>query len=130
MSREAAEEVRGRVGGQEGRVTDWREERNTEAPPLPYSLADLQIDAGRRARMTAAQTLDACQRLYETHRLLTYPRSDCAYLPRGPTTRKPGRCSPPSIHQAPALGAAIIKADLTLRSKAWNDKKVGAHHGI
>ena len=33
--------------------------------------------------MSAQRVLDACQSLYETHRLVTYPRSDCAYLPEG-----------------------------------------------
>ena len=31
--------------------------------------------------MSAQSVLDTCQRLYETHRLITYPRSDCRYLP-------------------------------------------------
>ena len=31
--------------------------------------------------MSAQNVLDACQRLYETHKLITYPRSDCRYLP-------------------------------------------------
>ena len=96
---------------------------------MPYALADLQVDAGRRARMTAAQVLDACQSLYETRRLLTYPRSDCAFLPEG--HRAQAREVLAAIaRQAPAFGPAIAKADLTLRSKAWNDTKVSAHHGI
>jgi DNA topoisomerase-3 len=129
LSHEAAEEVRRRVCGHEGRVTECGEERKTEAPPLPYALADLQVDAGRRARMTAAHVLDACQSLYETRRLLTYPRSDCAYLPEGHHAQ--AREVLAAIgRQAPAFGPAIAKADLTLRSRAWNDKKVGAHHGI
>jgi DNA topoisomerase-3 len=129
LSHEAAEEVRGRVCGHEGRVTECGEERKTEAPPLPYSLADLQVDAGRRARMTAAHVLDACQILYETRRLLTYPRSDCAYVPEGHHAQAHEVLAAIG-RQAPAFGPAIAKADLTLRSRAWNDKKVGAHHGI
>jgi DNA topoisomerase-3 len=129
LSREAAEAVRERVRGQEGRVVECGEERKTEAPPLPYSLADLQVDAGRRARMTAAEVQGACQSLYETHRLLTYPRSDCAFLPEG--QRAQAREVLAAIgRQAPTFGPAIAKADLTLRSRAWNDKKVSAHHGI
>ena len=129
LSRGAAEEVRRRVCGREGRVAECSEERKTEAPPLPYALADLQMDAGRRARMSAAQVLAACQSLYETHRLLTYPRSDCAHLPEG--HRAQARDVLAAIgQQAPAFGPAIAQADLTLRSRAWNDKKVGAHHGI
>jgi len=129
LSREVAEAVRGRVCGQEGRVTDWTEERKTEPPPLPYALADLQVDAGRRARITAAEILGACQSLYETHRLLTYPRSDCAYLPEGHHGQA-REVFAAIRHQAPALAPAIAKADLARRSRAWNDKKVGAHHAI
>jgi DNA topoisomerase III len=129
LSREAAEAVRGRVCGHEGRVTECGEERKTEAPPLPYALADLQVDAGQRARMTAAQVLDACQCLYETRHLLTYPRSDCPYLPEG--HRAQARDVLAAIgRQAPAFGPTVAKADLALRSRAWNDTKVGAHHGI
>jgi DNA topoisomerase-3 len=129
LSREVADEVRGRVCGQEGSVAECGEERKTEAPPLPYSLADLQVDAGRRARMTAAEVQGACQSLYETHRLLTYPRSDCPFLPEG--QRAQAREVLAAIgRQAPAFRPAIAKADLTLRSRAWNDKKVSAHHGI
>ena len=129
LSREAADAVRDRTRGREGRVAECGEERKTEAPPLPYALADLQVDAGRRARMTAAQVLDACQSLYETRRLLTYPRSDCPYLPEGHCAQA-REVLAAIARQAPAFGPAIAKADLTLRSKAWNDKKVGAHHGI
>jgi DNA topoisomerase-3 len=129
LSSEAAETVRDRVGGREGRVIECSQQRKTEAPPLPYALADLQVDAGRRARMTAAQVLDACQSLYETRRLLTYPRSDCPYLPEGHRAQAREVCSA-IARQAPTFGPAIAKADLTLRSRAWNDKKVGAHHGI
>ena len=129
LSREAAEAVRDRARGREGRVTECSEERKTEAAPLPYSLADLQVDAGRRAHLTAAHVLDACQVLYETRRLLTYPRSDCPYLPEGHCAQAREVLAAIGQH-APAFGPAIAKADLTLRSRAWNDKKVGAHHGI
>jgi DNA topoisomerase-3 len=76
----------------------------------------------------AQETLDIAQALYETHKLITYPRSDCGYLPL-------------SQHgEAPAILAALQRADASLaplqrlepqrRSRAWNDAKVSAHHGI
>jgi DNA topoisomerase-3 len=129
LSREAADAVRDRASGREGRVIECTEERKAEPPPLPYSLADLQVDAGRRAGLTAAHVLAACQVLYETRRLLTYPRSDCPYLPEGHSAQARDVLAAIAEH-APAFGPAIAKADLTLRSRAWNDKKVGAHHGI
>ncbi|WP_348238430.1 DNA topoisomerase, partial [Salmonella enterica] len=51
--------------------------------PLPYSLSALQIDASKRFNLNAQKTLDICQQLYERHKLITYPRSDCRYLPSG-----------------------------------------------
>lgn len=45
-------------------------------------MSALQIDAAKRYGLSAKEVLDCCQRLYETHRLITYPRSDCRYLPQ------------------------------------------------
>jgi len=131
LAREVAEDARRRVLGQEGLVTACSEDKKSEAPPLPYSLADLQMDAGRRLGLSAQAVLDACQSLYETHRLVTYPRSDCAYLPEGHLAQAKDVLAAVAKH-APALGPAVRKADMTLRSKAWNDANVtaAAHHAI
>ncbi len=56
--------------------------KKRQAPPLPYSLSSLQIDAARAFGLSAQQVLDACQNLYEKYQLITYPRSDCRYLPK------------------------------------------------
>jgi DNA topoisomerase-3 len=129
LSRDVAEAACQRVVGQEGTIAACTEDTRTEAPPLPYSLADLQMDAGRRLSMSAQATADACQSLYETHRLVTYPRSDCAYLPEGQLAQASDVLRAISA-QAPAFGDAARKADTARRSKAWNDKKVTAHHAI
>ena len=129
LAREVAEAVRVRVLGQEGRVLSRTEDDKSEAPPRPYALADLQVDAGRHLGMTAAEVLGACQSLYETHRLVTYPRSDCAYLPEGHHARAREVLAAVGVH-APGLRAAIASADVSLRSKAWDDAKVTAHHAI
>ncbi len=129
LGRDVAEAACARVMGHEGRVAACTEEARTEAPPLPYALADLQMDAGRWLAMSAQAVLDACQSLYETHRLVTYPRSDCAYLPEGQFAQASDVLAAIRA-QAPALGEAARKADGTKRSKAWNDRKVTAHHAI
>jgi DNA topoisomerase-3 len=129
LQREVATSVCERVLGQEGRVAHGTQNKTTQAPPLPYALADLQVDSGRRLSMSAAAVLDACQSLYETYRAITYPRSDSAYLPEGHRA-KAGEVLSAMAKVAPSLGPALSKADLTLRSKAWNDKKITAHHAI
>jgi len=98
-----------------------------EAPPLPYCLSDLQIEAGRVHGLSAKQVLDACQGLYETHCAATYPRSDCRYLPVGhhaeasSVLKAVGQSNP---------GLSQIGTDVSRKSAAWNDKKVTAHHAL
>jgi DNA topoisomerase-3 len=129
VSREHAQRVRARLTGKSGVVVACTREKKVEPPPLPYSLPALQIDAGKRLGLGPKQTLDACQALYETHRLLTYPRSDCQYLPTGQHAQAT------SVLQAiatnvPGLAPAVTGADRARRSRAWNDERVSAHHAI
>ena len=118
-----------RLAGAQARVTRVVREDKTEPVPLPYSLADLQIDAARSAGLSAQQVLDACQALYETHRATTYPRSDCSYLPEGHRTEAADVLAAIAT-TAPGLGGLARAVDLSLRSRAWNDSKVTAHHAI
>jgi len=126
LAREAAEAMR-RAGS--ARLIELKTERMRETPPLPFDLGTLQELCSKKLGLGAQETLDIAQALYETHKVITYPRSDCGYLPV-------------SQHgEAPAILAALAKADPALaalmphidpqrRSRAWNDGKVGAHHGI
>ncbi|WP_194867703.1 DNA topoisomerase III [Pseudoalteromonas sp. PPB1] len=124
-----AENVAARIHAQDAQVKKIEAKPKKHNPPLPYNLSALQIDANKRFGMSAKQVLDVCQALYEKHKLITYPRSDNRYLPTG--------------HFAEAqqvLGAAlnnqglteekVADANLSLKSKCWNDAKVEAHHAI
>ena len=121
--------VRARVAGRSGHVTTCSRNKKSEPAPLPYSLPDLQVDAGKRLGLGPKQTLDACQVLYETHRMLTYPRSDCPYLPEGQHDQAIAVFAAIATN-IPALVPAASAADRSRRSRAWSDKKVTAHHAI
>lgn len=129
LSRRHAVEVQAKVAQHVGAVTRCVRERKTEPAPLPYSLPDLQVDAGKRLGLGPKKTLDACQSLYETHRLLTYPRSDCSYLPEGQHDQATAVLAAIATN-IPSLVPLIGKADRARRSRAWNDKKITAHHAI
>ncbi len=129
LSRLLAQNVAQRIEGQSGTVIQSSRKNKKQAAPLPYSLSSLQIDAAKRFGLSAKQVLDGCQSLYEKHKLITYPRSDCRYLPREHLQHIP------QVTQAIAsvcsnLSSAVNGADLKQVSKAWNDKKVEAHHAI
>lgn len=68
------------VDGQPGTARETRKPSYEAAPPL-FDLTSLQREANRRFGMSARRTLAAAQRLYEGHKLLTYPRTDSRGLP-------------------------------------------------
>ncbi|KGK42750.1 DNA topoisomerase III [Nitrincola sp. A-D6] len=129
ISKALAENVIRRITGQPAQITQLNRKTKQQPAPLPYSLSALQIDAGKRYGMSAQQVLDTCQSLYEKHTLITYPRSDSRYLPEEHLGRAE-RVVKAIRSTCPALAEAADGTDLRLRSKAWNDKKVDAHHAI
>lgn len=97
--------------------------------PKVYSLADIQVEANRLYGMTADDTLKVCQSLYETHKITSYPRTDCAYLPESQHVEAPAVLA--AIAKTfPATAKAVERADTSIKSPTFNDKKVTAHHGI
>lgn len=129
LNRKLVENVANRIAGQPAKVIESEQKQTKQAPPLPYSLSALQIDAAKRFSMSAQQVLDTCQSLYEKHKLITYPRSDCRYLPLEHYAQA-SSVTQAIANNAKDLTTAVNSANLSLKSKAWNDKKVEAHHAI
>lgn len=120
-----ANAIKARVAGvakgviSSAQVTDER-----TPPPMPFALSTLQIYANRRFGFGAQQVLDICQALYDAQ-LTSYPRTDCEFLPEsqhGDSGKIMGHLGK---HFASAAGATG-----SLKSRAWNDKKITAHHAI
>ena len=80
-TKEEAEAIAAEVKGKSGTVTQAETVRKKELPPQLYDLTSLQRDANRLLGFTADKTLKTAQSLYETHKALTYPRTDSRYLP-------------------------------------------------
>ncbi len=129
LNRKLVENVANRIVNQPATVAESEQKQTKQAAPLPYSLSTLQIDCAKRFAMSAQQVLDTCQSLYEKHKLITYPRSDCRYLPLEHLSQASSVCDAIG-NNAKELEQAVQGANLSLKSKAWNDKKVDAHHAI
>lgn len=129
LSRGLAENVVERITDKSAQVKDVISKAKKQAPPLPYNLSALQIDAAKRFGLSAQQVLDTCQSLYEKHKLITYPRSDSRYLPQEHHSQGPTVVAAIG-NNCQALAEAASEADTRLKSKAWNDSKVDAHHAI
>ena len=124
-----AENVVQRITDKPAHLVKLERKKKRQTPPLPYNLSTLQIDAAIRFRMNAKQVLDTCQGLYERHKLITYPRSDCRYLPQEHHKQGPALIAA-IAHNDTSLKSAAKNANIRLKTKAWNDAKVGAHHAI
>lgn len=129
INRKLVENVAQRIANQPATVTESEQKQSKQAAPLPYSLSALQIDASKRFGMSAQQVLDTCQSLYEKHKLITYPRSDSRYLPKEHYSQRESIVDA-IANNAKELQSGAQGADLSLKSKAWNDSKVDAHHAI
>jgi DNA topoisomerase-3 len=134
LSQALAQNVAGRISQQPAQVKKLKREHKKQVPPLPYNLSSLQIDASKAFGLSAQQVLDICQGLYERQKLITYPRSDSRYLPISHFVEAK------EVHGAIIANSQYLgqqgnvfnntQFDLKRKSKAWNDKKVDAHHAI
>lgn len=111
------------------RVVSVETERVREGPPLPFDLGTLQEVCSRQLGLDVQETLDIAQALYETHKATTYPRSDSGYLPESMLAEVPAVLDS-LLTMDPSLRPLIDRLDRRQRSRAWDDAKVGAHHGI
>lgn len=124
-----AEELVKKCSGARAKLTNVRREKKRELPPLLYDLTELQRDANRRFGYSAKQTLDIMQRLYEVHKILTYPRTDSRYLSSDvvPTLRERLK----SVSGAGyAMAGTIIKNGIRATRRMVDDSKVSDHHAI
>lgn len=128
LNKALAEHVIKRIEGQPAIVTGYNDKRESETAPLPFSLSALQIEASKRFNLSAQQVLDLCQRLYETHKLITYPRSDSRYLPEEHFAGRHAVMNAIASHVPELQQVAAVDPDR--RNRCWDDKKVDAHHAI
>ena len=113
--------------GEAGIVTSREDKEKQELQLLPYSLSALQVAAGRKYGYEPQAVLNAMQNLYEK-KLTTYPRSDCSYLPENQLAEVDEIMG--SLLGIEELQEFCRRAKTEIKSRAWNDSKISAHHAI
>lgn len=113
----------------EGAISACKTSEKKESQPLPFSLSALQIAAGKSFGYTPKQVLAAAQSLYEK-KFTTYPRSDCQFLPTNQFGDAKKILNHLSRTKDDNLKNLVTNANATIKSRAWNDKKISAHHAI
>lgn len=130
FNKERMEAVKAAAGNGILTVTAVEKSRKTTMSPGLYDLTELQREANQRFGFSAKETLNIMQRLYENHKVLTYPRTDSRYIGTDvvPTIRERLKACAvgPYRKMAGALSMKPVKANKSF----VDDKKVSDHHAI
>ena len=104
-------------------------EKKVYAPGL-YDLTELQRDANRMFGFSAKETLSIMQKLYEHHKVLTYPRTDSRSISTDIVETLPERLKAVAIGPYRAVANQLLKGKLVTNKSFVDDKKVSDHHAI
>ena len=112
-----------------GKVLKVDKKIKKHRPPSLYDLNNLQREANRRFGFTAAQVLEYAQALYETHKVITYPRTESRHISEDMVPELPGILHKLDHSQAPAA-LERLRGGHKL-GKAYVDRtKLTDHHAI
>ncbi len=117
------------VSATQGEIISVEEKNKSELQRLPYSLSTLQIEGGKKYGYSPQVVLDTMQSLYEK-KLTTYPRSDCEYLPENQFADVAEILGHLKSLPNEEFAELVKNADVSIKNRAWNDKKISAHHAI
>ena len=114
-----------------GTILSLSKKEVQENPPLLYDLTELQKDANRSAKFSADQTLKLMQSLYETHKILTYPRTSSRYLSSDiqPKIKQLFQTISDLEITAPFV-ETVLKRPIPNSKRIFDDTKVTDHHAI
>lgn len=130
FDRQKMEKLQAKLTGQNGQVTEVHRTPKKTFSPLLYDLTELQRDASRRFGYSAKETLNIMQRLYENHKVLTYPRTDSRYLSQDivPTIKERLRAC--GVGPYKQLAGRLVNQPLPAKLLFVDDSKVSDHHAI
>lgn len=130
FSGERARKIRESVLGGSLRIVRAEKKEKRQGAPQLYDLTELQRDANQKFGFSAKETLNIMQRLYEYHKVLTYPRTDSRYLSSDivPTLRE--RLEAVKVGPYRALAVKAARRELGGKLSFVNNAKVSDHHAI
>ena len=103
--------------------------KKTGAPGL-YDLTELQRDANKKFGFSAKETLNIMQRLYENHKVLTYPRTDSRYIGTDVVPTLQERLKACAVGPYRKLAGPLSMKPVKANKSFVDDKKVSDHHAI
>ena len=130
FNKERAEEIADAVRSQFLEVYSVTSKEKKSFAPGLYDLTTLQREANQKYGYSAKQTLNIMQRLYENHKVLTYPRTDSRYIGQDivPTIKE--RLKACAVGPYRKLAGVLLNQPVRANASFVDDKKVSDHHAI
>lgn len=119
-----------KLKNKEGIVRNLQIKENRNLPPLLYDLTELQRDANKLFGYSAQHTLDIAQSLYETRKLITYPRTDSRFLPSSLKGAVKGIIEKLRETEYSSFSERILEKGIKFNSRIINDAGVTDHYAI
>ena len=119
-----------KLGNSDAKVIDIdRKPKKTFAPGL-YDLTELQRDANKIFGFSAKETLNIMQKLYEQHKVLTYPRTDSRFLSSDIIATLPERLKAVAVGEYRGAANKVLTKPIKASKAFVDDSKVSDHHAI
>ncbi|PRR80372.1 DNA topoisomerase III [Clostridium vincentii] len=127
---EMANSIINKTKGQPGEVTDINKSNKKSYSPALYDLTELQRDANKIWGYSAKETLNIMQKLYESHKVLTYPRTDSRYITTDVVATIPDRLRAVGTGEYRMYTEKLIREGVKGKSSFVDNSKVTDHHAI
>ncbi|MEK3809517.1 MULTISPECIES: DNA topoisomerase III [Bacillus] len=116
--------------GKQAVVAELKKTAKKSFAPALYDLTELQRDAHKRFGFSAKETLSVLQKLYEQHKLVTYPRTDSRFLSSDIVPTLKDRLEGMEVKPYAQYVSQIKKRGIKSHKGYVNDAKVSDHHAI
>ncbi|WP_046226190.1 DNA topoisomerase III [Paenibacillus dauci] len=124
------QQMQHKLEGKKVQIIQVKKSEKQEPHPLAYDLTELQRDANRRYGFSAKHTSNVLQKLYEQHKLVTYPRTDSRYLSSDMTETLQERLASVAVGPYASIARPLLRGKLIISRRIVDDSKVSDHHAI
>lgn len=124
------EEILKSIKGKDAKVTEVKKVDKKSFPPKLYDLTELQRDANKIFGYSAKETLSIMQRLYERHKVLTYPRTDSRYISDDVVETLGDRVKACSVGPYRKVASKVLNKSIRGNKSFVDNRKVSDHHAI
>lgn len=128
--KEPMESLEQKLKGQKLTISQVEKTGKKKQAPGLYDLTELQRDANKRFGYSAKETLNIMQRLYENHKVLTYPRTDSRYISTDVVDTLKERLQACAVGPYRKLAGILTTKPIKTNSSFVDNKKVSDHHAI